>query len=542
VQYRVYDRQTLVYKDGGYVKSYNIDDDYIVNNNSTFTIVKKSIDNENTLSRVMTGDIVALIKDSGAYHKGVVTAVDDTACTISYKSDKELFNDSMYNAFIREFIGKDDSINAAGKFGVDVVVEILKAWFVDTADEFQKLPMRFTTVGNVLDAAGKPKMLWSWSSDSIKVVDWLTELFTLYNLSLSWTVDFDIAENDLTKRTPQYICTLSALTNSGEIIKDNVAMQTITYTTKELPDATVCIVIDSESKEIINTSSGKNLLNPQAASSDCYIRYQNDDVVSSSFVTFTDRYDSILSGFIRMRQPTDNNPNKYTYSQASGDVTERYIIAYNSNQKGVGYMTYTPQNSGEFSVTFDTHSFTMVGKNTYEDIKWFRVCYSSSATKAQIEKGDSATAFDPYDIPSIYYLYEKDGVYSVETKRNLINKMRVLPVRTVVATYSESNTDSEGLTPYDVAKEKLIPSQFNQSIQIKISADSKMFDFENAHFGDLYKIINEHGSIDSNYTGRKSTNDDKWVTLYFGLGRQNYTDLMQMRLRKERYPETYNQA
>ena len=69
-----------------------------------------------------------------------------------------------------------------------------------------------------------------------------------------------------------------------------------------------------------------------------------------------------------------------------------------------------------------------------------------------------------------------------------------------------------------------------------------MFDFENAHFGDLYKIINEHGSIDSNYTGRKSTNDDKWVTLYFGLGRQNYTDLMQMRLRKERYPETYNQA
>ena len=86
MQYRVYDRQTLKYKDGGYVQSYTIDDDYIVNNNSTVSVVKKR---DNTLSDVTAGDVIALIENSGAYHKGVITTADATARTISYKGDKE---------------------------------------------------------------------------------------------------------------------------------------------------------------------------------------------------------------------------------------------------------------------------------------------------------------------------------------------------------------------------------------------------------------------------------------------------------------------
>ena len=117
-----------------------------------------------------------------------------------------------------------------------------------------------------------------------------------------------------------------------------------------------------------------------------------------------------------------------------------------------------------------------------------------------------------------------------------------MPVKTVIATYNESSESTDETSPENAAQDKLIPSQFNQAIDIRISADSKMFDFANAKFGDQYQIINERGSVNSVFTGRKFSNKDKWITLYFGLGRQNYTDLVQMRLRKSRYSEVYNQG
>lgn len=596
MQYRIYDKQTLIYKDGGYVRSYSIDDDYIVNNNSKVSVVKNNpitqierrsimvsgtyevyaeyvitnvvllngagrvvqffgnkfiveIDNgacdflvtyemSNSLSIVNVGDIIVLIKDSGPYHKGVITAVDDTALEITYRSDKELFNDNMLNTFVTSFI--DDDVEAAGRFGVDIVVAVLKALFVDTADKYKKLPITFVTNGDVLDSNGIPKMLWSWSNDSISIVDWLVELFTLYNLSLSWEIDFNTAEQTLTNRKPRYVCALSAITNSGGIIKDNVAMQKITYTTKDLPDATTCIIIGSESKEILNMSD-KNLLDPNAATKETRLEYYPPDsqMFQNSVAEIPDG-SSNISGFIRIRTATEDNPRKFTYSQKDGDLRTRYVVGYNNDKKPIAYFTYTPNKTDKVSFTFNTDTFTLIGNNTKEQIKWFRFCYCNDAIEQQIESGDEATAYSPFNIPSVYYLYEKDGVYSISTESDLKDKFRVLPVKTIVTTWNESETDSEGVTPEDAAREKLIPSQFNQSIQIRISADSKMFDFDNAKFGDLYKIINEQGTIDSNYTGRKSTSDSNEVILYFGIGRQNYTDLMQLKLRKNRYTEVYN--
>lgn len=540
LQYRVYDRQTLIYKDGGYVQSYTIDDDYIVNNNSTLSVVKKRDD---TLSKVTVGDVIALIENSGAYHKGVITAVDDTARTISYKSDKELFNDTLPNPFITKFIDNDD-VTAAGRFGIDVVISVLKNWFSrDTKDKdpYKAIPITFIANGDVLDESGKPKMLWSWKNDSIKLVDWLTELFTTYNVSLSWTIDFDIAGGSPDNRNPRYVCTLSAITNSGGIIKDNVAMQTITYTTKELPDATVCYVLDSEKKETVNMSSGKNYLNPAAGTADYYIYYHTGDSnLSPCFVSYKDREDSRLSGYFRIRS-TNIGEKGFTYSQSTGDMLLRAIVAYDANDNKIGYINYQPSSTGAYSLTFDYNSFIMISDKKREDIKYFTIDYCSYAEYPQLEKGIEATTFDPFNIPSTFYLYEKDGSYSISTNMSESDKHRVLPVRSIIATFNPNTTDtSDVITPASVAKEKLMPSEFNQSIQIKINGNSKMFDFENARFGDKYKIINERGTIDSVYTGRKSTSENKWVMLLFGLGRQNYTDLMQIKLRKDRYKEVYN--
>lgn len=467
MQYRVYDRRTLKYVDGGYVMSYEIDDDYIVNNNSTITVCQKSYPSETTsrsheeeagtytyylsadyrisqvlittknasvtvdsfvgnsytltfaeaatvevlitytnlsknanqLANVVVGDIVVLIETAGAFHKGVITAVDDTALTISYKGDKELFNDNMVNPLSEAYANYEyettvtptGKADVAGKFGIDVVVALFQSMFVDIADDYKALPITFQTVGDVLDDDGEVKMFWTWDDDSINLVDWLVELFEKYNLSMSFTIDFNTAEDTLADRQPSYIVTFSATTNAGGIIKDNVDLQTITYTEEEVPDATVCHVISSDTKEYLKT----------------------------------------------------------------------------------------------------------------------------------------------------YYLYENNGNYFISTDSDDSSGNRVLPVKTVITTYNTSETE---LDEYDAAYDELIPSQFNQAIEIKVNSDSKMFDFENAQFGDLYKIINERGTIDSIYTGKKISSNEKWVTLYFGLGRQRYTDLIQIRLRKSKYTKVYNQS
>lgn len=530
MQYRVYNRQSLKYVDGGYVREFNIDDDYIVNNNSTISVVKKIDD---TLTNVVVGDIIALIQDSGAYHKGVITAVDDTALTISYKSDKELFNDNIPNPMSEDYVDNEDF---TVKFGVDVVIETLKHYFYNTDDELKKLPLVFVADGDVLDENGEPKMLWTWSNDSINIVDWLTELFEKYNLSLSFDIDFNISENDLSARKEQYIVTLSAITNSDGIIKDNVDMQTITYTVKEIPDATVCYVINSTDKKLCYVSSGINLLNPATITENHIIVRNGTNWIEGK------NEETNLTSYISV-----NITEKYTFSEDITDEKERLIIAYDKSKNKLGYWVY---NTKQFTFTLKGMNYVprkkdenLTAEELAKEIKYVRINFFNGATEVQLEKGEEKTAFDKFSQPAIFYLYEQDGIYSISTEKTPAledGRKRILPVKTVIAMYSESNDATDNTTPEDVAKDKLIPSQFNQAIEIRISSDSKMFDFQNSKFGDLYKIINEYGTIDSTYTGRKFSNKDKWVTLYFGLGRQNYTDLIQINLRKQRYTDIYN--
>jgi hypothetical protein len=197
------------------------------------------------------------------------------------------------------------------------------------------------------------------------------------------------------------------------------------------------------------------------------------------------------------------------------------------------------------------------------NVSYCKICYDKDCKNLQFAKitqqveengvlKDVIPAFDGYNTPAIYYLCEHNGTYYVSLKPDegmtITNQetgatkrlsLRVMPSKMTSATYDSSSENAEETTPQQVAEKTLIPSKFNQAIEIQISADSKMFDFENNYFGDLFKIINEHGTIDSNYTGRKEDSNSKWVTLYFGLGRQNYTDLIQMRMRKNKYEEVF---
>ena len=420
MQYRVYDRQQLKYIDGGYVVNYTIDDDYIVNNNSTISIVQPT--------SAEVGDIVCLIKTRGAYHKGVITEVDNSALKISYKADKELFNDNILNPMRSEF---KDGVKIAGKFGLPIVASIIESTWVQSRDTLKRLPLTIVITGDVVDEQGNPKMLWTWDNISVNFADWLVELFEKYNVVLDWSIDFDTSKDiravkiqqnidfeealDImfAQRQPKYIIYLTAMKGGNpNIIKDNVAMQTITYTGEELPEATVCYVIDSESKDLLIDSESEK--------------------------------------------------------------------------------------------------------------------------------------------PAVYYLAQENGKYRVTLDTADINRM--LPVRTTIIEYKDESKNETGesengtevvnkyVTPRDSAEDTLLPSQYNQAVEVVISNSSKMFDWDLARFGSEYTIVNKNGTINSNYTGRKETSENNLVTLYFGLGRKNYTDLIQMRMRKQRYTKTYNQG
>lgn len=403
MQYRIYDRQKIAYIDGGFVRSYTVDDDYIVNNNSKISIIKPT--------KAQVGDIIALIETSGAFHKGVITNVDNSALEISYKSDKELFNDNFINPLRTSFL--EEGVEVAGKFGLNLLALMINNYWGETKDKLKRLPIIVETLG------ANDEMLWTWSDNSFNFVDFLVELFEKYNVVLNWTINFDLPQEDLAKREPKIIVTLAAVSSKGNLIKDNVAMQKITYSTENVPEATVLQVIDSKTKELIVDEDGNAIY---------------------------------------------------------------YLAQYSEGKK-----------AGEYYVT-----------------------------------------------------------------RNIDDKDRVRLIKTKIVEYDTSDTKDDKPSLDETATSELVPSRFNQAVEIQINKDSKMFDFETAQFGSEYTIVGdfvkelaEYDSandleskdykIVSNYTGRKQTSENNYVTLYFGLGRQNYTDIIQIRMRKQRYHTIYGQ-
>ncbi|MCL2796858.1 MAG: hypothetical protein FWD58_02225, partial [Firmicutes bacterium] len=90
-QYRVYDRQSLAYVDGGVIRDYKIDADYLSNNASEVTLTEETY--------AKKGDIVVGLSGIDKTFIGVITAVDNTKKMISFKHPKELFADTVLNVF-----------------------------------------------------------------------------------------------------------------------------------------------------------------------------------------------------------------------------------------------------------------------------------------------------------------------------------------------------------------------------------------------------------------------------------------------------------
>lgn len=223
-QYRVYDRQTLEFVDGGIIREYRIDTDYMTNNASEVTLTEETY--------AKKGDIIVGLSGLDKTFIGVITAVDNTKKQISFKHPKELFSDTVLNIF--------KYTNTLGyKFELVGGLEtILGLAFVATDDTKKKLPLSIEKHGTASGA------VWTDDGDTLNITDFIAWAFDNHNVYLDFDIDF--AANSL-------VCKIVKNTTTGYVIKDNIKLSTPTFDKNELPNYNKAVVYNKDTGGILGT-------------------------------------------------------------------------------------------------------------------------------------------------------------------------------------------------------------------------------------------------------------------------------------------------
>lgn len=222
--YRVYDRQSLTFTDGGIVRDYSIDFDFISNNASTLTLTEQTY--------AKRGDILAIIEGKDKLCFGCITAVDNTKKTISFKAMKELFNDKVINVFLyTSLIGKKfDAIGA--------MKTILEYAFVTTDDTKRWLPLEIIMQGSASGA------VWLDEEASLNVLDFIHKMFDSYNVYLDFDLDFE---------RNKIICKIIKNVTEGLVIKDNIKLSEPEFDKNETPNYNKVILYRKDNGNIVGT-------------------------------------------------------------------------------------------------------------------------------------------------------------------------------------------------------------------------------------------------------------------------------------------------
>lgn len=223
-QYRVYDRQTLDYVDGGQLCDYIIDDDYISNNASTIMLSEETFGKK--------GDIVVGISEGRKIFIGMVTVVDNSKRQISFKHLKELFADFVLNPFkFTKTLGYKFELLSA-------METILSLAFVSIDDAMKQLPLEFEKYGTV-DGA-----VWTDEGDTINISEFIQWAFDKYNVYLDFDINFT---------TNKIICKIIKNTTMPRIIKDNIKLSTPIFDKNELPNYNKAVVYNDKTGGILGT-------------------------------------------------------------------------------------------------------------------------------------------------------------------------------------------------------------------------------------------------------------------------------------------------
>jgi len=223
-QYRVYDRQSLNYVDGGIIRDYTIDADYLSNNASTVTLTEQTAANK--------GDIIVGISGIDKTFIGVISAVDNTKLQISFKHPKELLYDTVLNPF--KYTG-----TIGYKFEIISAMEtIINLAFVQTDDDKKKIPLLIEKRGTASGA------VWTDDGDTINISDFIQWAFDNHNVYLDFDIDFK--ENKI-------VCRIIKNSFAGYVIKDNIKLSTPTFDKNELPNYNKAVVYNKDTGVIVGT-------------------------------------------------------------------------------------------------------------------------------------------------------------------------------------------------------------------------------------------------------------------------------------------------
>lgn len=228
---------TLVYASGGAVSAFSLDNDYMVTNNSTIEITAET--------KAVAGQIITLIDENGAYDVGVVTSVDNENLKILYKSMMVLFDVAILNPARNG--GSDDVIGYLYD-GVDGTARILATYFAtEIADKYMRLPLRLrTSGGGKTNGSYNVPAIWKYKDNTVNIRSWLMDLFDTHNVTLQFRLVFE------TSRAFIEIYIQHNMTG-GRLLKNNIHGLTVKHTEESSASATVCKVIDSETKELLST-------------------------------------------------------------------------------------------------------------------------------------------------------------------------------------------------------------------------------------------------------------------------------------------------
>lgn len=227
--YKCFD--TLEYAAGGMVASYEIDDDYMVQNNSSLHIARRT--------NAVPGQVIAVITEEGVKATGVITSVDNEKLQILFKPMLSLFDVDVLNP---TRAGDSDSSEVHYAYSsVEDAGNILASYFcTDATDRYRRLPIIVRHSG-----AGETA-LWTYKDNTVNLRTWLIDLFDNHNVVLTFNLVFSTSR--------AYIDVLIAQNSrAGKIIKNNIAGMTIEQVSEGGAKATVCQVINSSTKELLAT-------------------------------------------------------------------------------------------------------------------------------------------------------------------------------------------------------------------------------------------------------------------------------------------------
>jgi hypothetical protein len=276
-QYRVYDRQTLSYVDGGVVKDYTIDGDYLSNNASTVSLTEETA--------AKKGDIIVGVAGMSKTYIGTITAVDNTKKTVSFKHPKEMFADTVLNIF--------KYTNTLGyKFDVVTALEIIISLaFIQTDDIKKRLPLR-------IEKAGEAAAVWTDDGDTINISDFIQWAFDNHNVYLDFDIDF--LQNKV-------VIKIIKNSVSGYVIKDNIKLSEPAFDKNELPNYNKAVVYNADNGQILGTF---------------YLLTDNTITASSNHA---DRILPVATKYISFDADKGYSPQEVAGSELSGNIYNHCI-------------------------------------------------------------------------------------------------------------------------------------------------------------------------------------------------------------------------